>query len=280
MLDGKKIKALQARTRREIGDKWDPAKLTLPRLPVVFGTVVNKTPFDNKVTLTSKMTRCDQPPNILVKPSDGDAAFVTENGLYVENIPIKFPGSEYRIPQIIWDNFGDLLVQQMALEKDVNPHIEEQYVYLTIQQGMVAPDKTQRPPGIHIDGFQKATIIPQIAQHQISVTNALPTVFYAAAAGKDTVKLPKNAFFDALAKDCESAPIYTPPTYALHLLNAFCPHRPVTADKEQFRTFVRFSISSIPFMNNYNTRNKLFDYEWTEEKKAAYYRSVTKPELL
>ncbi len=273
------IEALQARTLSEIGSKWDTQKLLLPRLPTIFGQVANKAPFDNKVTLTSEMTMADVPEGVIVADTGQDEEFVTDDGLYLEDMPIKFPGSEYRVPKIIWDNFGDLLIQQMELEKAVNPDIDDQYVYLTIQQGMVKPKTTQRPPGTHIDGFQKPIIVPQIAQHQISVTNTLPTIFYAAAAKPETTGLVKKEFFKALAQDCEGQPTFSPQPYEIHLLNAYCPHRPDKATQEAFRTFVRFSISSIPFMGSYNTRNSLFDYEWTDEKKAAYYASITKPEF-
>lgn len=280
VLSAAEIVDLQKQTGSEMATKWQPRNLILPRLPLLFGQVANKEPFDHPVTLQSKMTRCAQPANIFIKATEQDASFVAPEGLYIEDLPIKFPGSAYKIPQIIWDNFGDLLVQQMELEDGINPEIDSQYVYLTIQQGMVAPDRTQRPPGTHIDGFQKHSIIPQIAQHQISVTNARPTVFYAAAVNEETLALPKKEFFKALAQDCENQPTYTPPLYELHLLNAYCPHRPDAATEEQFRTFVRFSISSIPFMGQDNTHNPLFDYEWTDEKKAEFYRSITKPECL
>lgn len=274
------VKALQERTNRDMGSKWNPEELKTPRLPVLFDQVTNKTPFDTPVTLQSRMTKCSIPEGLTVKATKADPTFVNENGLYVEDIPIKFPDTDYRVPEIIWNNFGDLLTQQMELEKKINPHIDEQYVYLTIQQGMVGALKTQRRGGIHLDGYQKPSIVPQLIQHQISVTNALPTVFFAAAANENTVNLPKKELFGALAEDCRNAPSYQPPSYHLHLLNAYCPHEPAAEQDEQFRTFIRFSISSLPFMGADNTRNPLFDYEWTPERKAEFYRKITKPELM
>ena len=81
-----------------------------------------------------------------------------------------------------------------------------------------------------------------------------------------------------MAQQCNNAPAFEPPPYQIHLLNAYCPHEPGTADKEGFRTFVRFSISTIPFMGDENTRNPLFKYDWNEEAKQAYYKSIAQPE--
>ena len=279
-MNKKQIEDLQNRTRADMGTLWDPSELMKPRLPIIFDEVANKDAFNTPVTLHSYMTRCNAPEGITVSATTSDHSFISTNGLYVEDIPIKFPDTDYRIPKIIWDNFGDLLVQQMELEKSINPNIDSQYVYLTIQQDMVSAQKTQRRDGIHLDGFQKPTIMPQLIQHQISVTNALPTVFYAAAASKNTISLSKKELFCALSQDCQNAPTYQPPLYHMHLLNAYCPHQPAVAQTDQFRTFVRFSISSLPFMGSDNTRNPLFDYEWTPERKEAFYKKITKPEFL
>ena len=160
MIKPAQIKELQDRTLSEIGGTWQPQNLRLPRLPALFGQVANKKPFDTPVTLETRMTSCAIPAGMIVAATEQDPAFITPEGLYIENLPIKFPGTDYHIPAIVWDNFGDLLVQQTTLEKAINPHIDNQYVYLTIQQGTVAPATTQRPPGTHIDGFQKACIFP------------------------------------------------------------------------------------------------------------------------
>jgi len=276
-MNRKTIKDLQKRTLTELGSAWDRQRFLQPRLPVIFDTLTNKTAFDTPATINGQMTKIPPPAGVLVRHSAQDENFITESGMYIENLPIKFPGSDCRIPGLVWDHFGDMLAQVIEIEKQVNPVLEEQYIYLTIQQGPVDPGNTHRPAGTHVDGFQKDAIIPQTIQHQISVTNTLPTIFYAAALPQDALALPKRDFFKAMAQTCADKPSLSPPPYTLHLLNAYCPHRPAPASEKTFRTFVRFSISTIPFMDEDNTRNKLFDYEWTPAKKEAYYRSIAKP---
>ena len=278
-MQGAVMNELQQRTRDEIGTIWRPNRLTLPRLPVIFDEVANKTPFDNKVTLSSQFSKVQLPSGVIASATAQDASFVTEQGLYIEDLPIKFPNTEYRIPQIVWDNFGDLLEQEIALERQINPHLDDQYIYLTIQQSQVKKDDTHRPSGVHIDGFQKPIIIPQPVQHQISICNILPTKFYAVPLSGDPSALKKKELFNALAQSCQGAQPYRPPAYTIHLLNGYCPHEPDTAPIDGFRTFIRFSASSIPFMGQDNTRNDLFDYNWDDDSKRDFYKSITKPEF-
>ncbi len=274
------IASLQQRTRDEIGSLWQPQNLALPHLPVLLGAVNNQTPFNNAATLTSKFSTASCPADVRVIASAQDARFITDQGLYCEDLPIKLPNTDYRIPQIIWDNFGDLLAQEIDLERLINPHLASQYIYLTVQQSIVKKDNTHRPSGVHIDGFQKPIIIPQPIQHQVSVCNIEPTQFYAAALAQDPSNLTKKELFNALAQHCTGIEPYRPPAYELHLLNAYCPHEPAQASMEGFRSFVRFSASSIPFMGQDNTRNELFEYKWNKQNKDAFYKSITKLEFI
>ncbi|MEC7576360.1 MAG: hypothetical protein VYC19_08275 [Pseudomonadota bacterium] len=268
----------QGRTRKEIGTEWDPARLTKPHLPVILDRIVNRTPFDQAVTLTSQFSNATIPQGVHVAPTVADESFLGADGLYIEDLPIKFPKTDYQIPQIIWDNYGDLLKREIELERMINPHLDDQYIYLTIQQSIVKKDDTHRPSGVHIDGFQKPIIIPQPVQHQISICNMLPTKFYAAPLTVDPATLKKKEIFNALAQQCQGVTPYHPPAYTLHLLNAYCPHEPDTAPADGFRTFVRFSASSIPFMGQDNTRNPLFTYNWDDQSKKAFYDKITKPQ--
>ena len=271
--------AAQQRTLDDIQSaRWDIAAFEKSRLPWIFGAAANRASFMHPVTMTTHLahnvSRLD---NVVVQARMEDFDFIGASGLYVEDMPIKFPGTKYRIPAIIWDNYADVLKQCMAWEDEVNPYFDDCYIYLTIQQSHVSPGKTQRRPGAHVDGFQKAEIIPQYIQHQIAVSNAVPTVFYETEIPENLLQVSKHDFFRVMAEKCEDAPCYTPQEFDFHLLNAFCPHAPGLATKPEFRTFIRFSASVIPFMASYNTRNPLFDYKWDDAKKAAFYASIARP---
>ncbi len=279
MQDLERFKYLQ-RTRSEIGAVWQPNRLTMAHLPVIFDRIANRQAFDNPVSITSQFSTAAQVPlGIIVSPHAQDASFITPEGMYIEDLPIKFPQTDYRIPQIIWDNYGDLLKREIELERMINPHLDDQYIYLTIQQSTVKKDDTHRPSGVHIDGFQKPNIIPQPVQHQMSICNMLPTKFYAAPLTGNPAQMQKKEIFNALAHACQGITPYRPPVYTLHLLNAYCPHEPDTAPADGFRTFIRFSASSIPFMGQDNTRNDLFSYNWDAQTKRDFYKSITKPGL-
>ncbi len=110
----------QGRTRKEIGTEWDPARLTKPHLPVILDRIVNRTPFDQAVTLTSQFSNATIPQGVHVAPTVADESFLGADGLYIEDLPIKFPKTGYQIPQIIWDNYGDLLKREIELERMIN----------------------------------------------------------------------------------------------------------------------------------------------------------------
>ena len=49
-------------------------------------------------------------------------------------MPIKFPNGGFRIPSAIWHNFDDILKQFIEYETALNDHLDDCYIYLTIQQ--------------------------------------------------------------------------------------------------------------------------------------------------
>ena len=70
----------------------------------------------------------------------------------VLDMPIKLPGGDF---QVTYDDAVKTIVGLcVAFEQKINPDWEEYYCYLTMNQSIVLPGKTQRNAGVHFDGMQ------------------------------------------------------------------------------------------------------------------------------
>ncbi len=260
--------------RTELTQTWDLTAFNKSRLPAMLGKTCDPQALDVPAKLNAKL-KTPTLENMVIQSSPIEVSFY-DDGLYIEDMPIKFPQQPYHVPASVWANFGKVLTQVLEAEKAVNPDWDDCYIYLTIQQSHVAPNTAQRRGGIHVDGFQKASIVPQTIQHQIALTNTIPTIFYKKAIEPGQLSDSKKQFFADLHAQCIDAPTFEPAPYNLHLLNAYCPHQTGVATKAEYRTFIRLSASKIPFMGQDNTRNPLIDYEWNEDKKKTFYESIAK----
>ncbi len=265
--------------------RWDPQRLAVPRLPYIVANLADKrgdgcnldsvaAPHSFREAIPPSLRRLVTPEPV---SNESLSEWFQEDGLYVEDMPIKVPGGTICIPDgIYYSQFKLILDISMLFEMLHNPAFNDQYFYLTIQQSQVKQGTVQRKAGIHLDGFQKPTIIPQIAQHQLAITNMIPTEFIVDGIDCEGFSNDKRLLFGWLNIHGDYGDRYFPAPYELHLLNAFCPHEPGFATEDCFRTFIRFSASVIPFMGEDNTRNPLLDLEWNKKAKLAYYDSIAK----
>lgn len=135
----------------KIGTIWDLENFKIPRRPVELGRV----------------------------PEDERPRIAASGMPRTLDMPIKFPGSEFRVPaefaQLRW------LIQRVAdIELQINPrHYDEYYCYMTVDQGPVRPGTLQREAPCHVDGFQGARWRPKVRiNHTYTVTDCLPTAYY------------------------------------------------------------------------------------------------------
>lgn len=274
------------RTYREFteGVDWNIRYLGVPRLPYTFPVFQKGLRSDLDTPARPAMLRRIDDPSVSISPYyRSPDQFLedhfSDDGLYIEDMPIKVPGGPIVIPNEVFHNhFEHFLRWWLVHEQVLNPHYDSQYLYLTIQQSWVKAGAVQRRPGMHLDGFQKAGIVPQPAQHQFAITNAVPTQFVAHFFDFENLPRDKKGMFEKLQQESEGKSRWTAKPYQMHLLNAFCPHEPGVAKYDCFRTFIRCSGSTIPFMGSDNTRNPFLNLEWNVESKRKYYESIVLPE--
>ena len=75
------------------------------------------------------------------------------------HLPIKFPGSELRIPNE-YLSLKTFLSEIVSFEAGVNPNIDKYYAYLTVDQRFVPRGKSQRIMGAHVDGLPRYGTYP------------------------------------------------------------------------------------------------------------------------
>ena len=224
--------ALQRTTLAELNMVWNFKRFQKPRMPVTTGMVADQ------------------------------ARFVEPSGLRILDLPVKFPGTNYRIPHEC-RQFVEVIMQIVNCEVTINPLTDLFYAYLTVDQDPVKKGFTQRKPGLHVDGFQGVRIQPKLPiDHSYIVSDRYPTVFY--THGFDVEHLDESAhnFFLEFDEQAQEEITWKPQPFQICLINAYQVHRSDYAIKNSDRTFVRLSYTLRQFDRLGNTHNPLFDYDW------------------
>ncbi len=222
---------------KELNTPWNLKKFKEIRMPISFGKLSEA---DRKEFTALKVVR-------------------------VLDIPIKFPGTDYRIPKEL-KQFQKVIQWVADVEAKVNPYFDNYYCYLTIDQGKVQPDTLQREAPCHVDGFQGARWPKKTwINHTYTLTNTLPTLFYPQVFDLDKLDIAKHDFFWEFNRQVA----LTNSKHAIHfedfelvLMNAYNVHRGVEATKEIDRTWIRLSFETRIFDRLGNAHNPLFDYNW------------------
>jgi hypothetical protein len=184
----------------------------------------------------------------------------------VLDLPIKFPGSEVRLPAT-FRAFAPLLQQILDYELAINPTCyDEYYAYLTVDQGWVDHDELLREAPCHVDGFQGARWQPkQRCNHSYTVANCIPTVYYDQPfdfAGIDAAQYDFFWEMNCQVAATNSAHAWRPADWEITLMDGYTVHRGDEASMPAFRTFVRLSFETRIFDRLGNAHNPLFRYDW------------------
>ncbi|MBL9105210.1 MAG: hypothetical protein JNL82_29965 [Myxococcales bacterium] len=182
------------------------------------------------------------------------------------DMPIKFPGSEFRLPaafaQLRW------LIQRVAdIELVVNPRAyDEYYCYMTVDQGLVPAGALQREAPCHVDGFQGARWTPKVRiNHTYTVSDVLPTAYYVQPFDFTGLDEARHNFFFEMNRQVaasNSAHEWHADPWELTLMDAYSVHRGAAAAVATPRTWIRLSFEVRVFDRLGNAHNPLFRYDW------------------
>ena len=200
-----------------IDSVWDLAQFLRPRRPVSLGLL-------SAAELTD---------------------FTRPGVVRVLDMPIKFPDSaEYRLPRAL-AQFAPVLQRIVDVEERVNPRPLEYFAYLTIDQAEVGPGALHREAPCHVDGFQGARWNPKCrTNHSYTVSDVLPTAYYPQPFDFTGLDERVHDYFwemNAQVADTDEAHRWQPRAAELTLMDCYCVHRGVEADRPTPRTWMRLS---------------------------------------
>jgi len=217
---------------QNIGTKWDQSNLSERRAPIHVGNVAHPDSFS------------------------------MHRALRILDMPIKFPGTEYRLPIEVLP-YIDTIATIRKFEAVLNPNIDRYYTYLTLDQGFVNRGATQRNKGYHVDGFQGARVQSKVeVGHSYIVSDSTPTVFAIQPFNVEHLDEAKHNLFLEFDRQANVQTTWRPSPYQIMLVDAYTVHKAALVEVSGYRTFFRLSFSVREFDRLGNTPNPLFDYDW------------------
>ena len=216
----------------DIGRIWDPARFTVLREPISVGPLRDRTRFSRLPTPR------------------------------VSNVPVKFPGSDYRIPAEV-----ACAVEALQLcidcEHAINPDVDAYYAYLTVDRDVIPEGWAQRGLGVHADFLQGQRVSPKRAgDHGYLCTDRDPPVFYRQPFELTAEDVANDAFNSAFERQAQAQFAAPVAPYEVVLFDSYCVHGAVPAARTARRTFIRFFYSLAVYDRFGDTHNALFDYRW------------------
>ncbi len=228
---------------QDLNTIWDINKFLVPRKPVSLGVISDQ-----------QMLKFGEPgiPRTL-------------------DMPIKFPGSNFRIPNSL-KQFKDVIEIVANYEAEINSKcFDEYYCYLTVDQGFVNPRTLQREAPCHVDGFQGARWNPKTRiNHTYVIGSSLPTTYYVQPFDLRNLDEAKHNFFwemNNIVAKTKSKHAWKPKSGEINLIDAYTVHRGTEAKEACYRTWVRLSFEVRKFDRLGNAHNPLFQYDWEMVKR-------------
>jgi hypothetical protein len=221
----------------DLNSIWDLNKFMTPRVPVSLGFL-----------------------------SEAEQAVFSQKGVpRTLDMPIKFPGSNFRLPKTL-EQFRSVIERVAHFEAAINDCFDEYYCYMTVDQGLVKPDTLQREAPCHVDGFQGARWNPKVRiNHTYVISDAIPTTYYVQPFELSHLDEAKHNFFwemNRIVAETKSAHAWQPQVNEINMIDAYTVHRGTEAQEETFRTLIRLSFEVRKFDRLGNAKNPLFQYNW------------------
>ncbi|MEA2195610.1 MAG: hypothetical protein QOG42_2044 [Solirubrobacteraceae bacterium] len=216
----------------DVGRVWDPQRYAVARGPIRLGRLRDR------------------------------ARFSRTPAANVSNVPVKFPGTGYRIPAEL-TGVTELLQSCIDCEHAMNPGVADCYAYLTVDRGLIPAGYAQRGFDIHADFLQGTRLARKhIVDHGYLCTDRDPPRFFVQPFELSVEDVAGDAYNAAFARQARAECAAGVAPYDVVLFDAYCVHGAVAATRTATRTFVRFFYSVAIYDRFGDTHNALFDYRW------------------
>jgi hypothetical protein len=180
----------------------------------------------------------------------------------VLRMPLKFPGSIYKIPADLAPLFG--LIQRVAeyekflcLDKHIDP--EATFCHITYDNSDVPAGEHHRYPGFHGDGIQGTKLTPKVwVEHSYILTTQPPTEFCLQPFFLKHLDQAKHNFFLEFDRQAKKQNVYGSLPNHLYLIDPYMVHRTPKIKRAVNRTFIRITYAFTELQHPKNTVNPLF----------------------
>lgn len=203
----------------------------------------------------------------VLDPWERSAFVAPSDARNVLDMPIKFPGSDFRLP-MEYAQWASVVQRVADAEWALNKRCyDEYYCYMTLRRERVPKGGQGHYAPCHVDGFQGARWTPKVrTNHTYTITNALPTTYFVQPFDLSALDVAKHDVFwemnrqVALTNSAHAWSDY--PDFSLMLMDAYCVHIAMDAPEERDRVWLRFSFEVRQFDRLGNGHNPFFAYDW------------------
>lgn len=185
----------------------------------------------------------------------------------VLDMPIKFPGSDFRLP-MEYAQWAPVVQRVADAEWALNKRCyDEYYCYFTLRRERVPKGGQGHYAPCHVDGFQGARWNPKVrTNHTYTITNALPTTYFIQPFDFSKLDVAKHdVFWEMNRQVAQTNSAFAWAAYedfSLMLMDAYCVHIATDAPEETERVWLRLSFEVRQFDRLGNGHNPFFSYDW------------------
>ncbi|BBB57699.1 hypothetical protein MPCS_01710 (plasmid) [Candidatus Megaera polyxenophila] len=187
-----------------------------------------------------------------------------------QNLPIKFPFSNYRIPQEL-SQFMEAIQIVANYWHSINPqYADYYYCYFSVAQSEVPPGCFQRRGHLHTDGFQSHWLdVPLFTDFTFIVSDTASTEFYLQEFDISKLDTTVHNYFKYFAQNLKVRSLKLREPYEIVGMDAYTLHKSIRNSYSYHikRTFIRIMYSVIRWPSQGNAYNPMFDYTWPIVKR-------------
>lgn len=197
-----------------------------------------------------------------------DKATFNRPVLSVLNMPIKMPGTDFRVP-VELEQFREFLQKMIDHEVEINPYLRDYYAYFTVDQSLAKKGTTQRRSGIHIDGVQGSRYpIKLPPEHTYSCSDSIGTVFYNQVFDLRELDPGQHHVHAELERQARPENRVFAEDFGIYFWDSYSVHEANTVPRDLVRTFLRVEFSKKIYDGVGDTHNPLFEYHWPQIERS------------
>ena len=180
----------------------------------------------------------------------------------VLRMPLKFPGTGYRVPRAM-EALLPLIQRVAEYEKflctDRHVNSDATFCHITSDFSNVDVGEYHRYPGFHGDGIQGTKLTPKVyVEHSYIITSTPPTEFCLQPFFLKHLDEAKHNYFLEFDRQAKEVNVYGSIPYHLYLIDPYMVHRTPKIKRRTSRWFLRITYAFTELQHPKNTINPLF----------------------